>query len=90
MFFDRRTPTQASKMLAVTCLLAGWAVSTTVGAEKLTRAEFEDLHEQLTSPREAWQGIPWKLSVLEARQQASVAKKPVYMLVRAGHPLGCV
>ncbi len=56
----------------------------------LSMADFEKLHRELQSPREAWQSIPWQLSLLEARAQAAKEKKPIYMLARAGHPLGCV
>lgn len=59
-------------------------------AEGLSRAEFEKLHRELQSPRELWQSIPWKLSLLDARSQAAKEKKPIYMLCRSGHPLGCV
>lgn len=54
-------------------------------------AEFEKLHKQLAPPRdEAWQNIPWKLSILDAQAVAAKEKKPIFMLVRSGHPLGCV
>ena len=53
-------------------------------------AELEKIHKDLTTAREAWQAIPWHLSLLEARAQAAKENKPVYMLCRAGHPLGCV
>jgi hypothetical protein len=57
----------------------------------LTAAEFERLHKQLAPPAdEGWREVPWRLSVLEARDQAAKEKKPVFMLVRSGHPLGCV
>jgi hypothetical protein len=59
-------------------------------APKLTQAEFAKLHKELTSAKEPWQSIPWHLSILEARAQAAKENKPVYMLCRAGHPLGCV
>ena len=59
-------------------------------ARKLTLADFTKLHKELTSVREAWQTIPWQLSLLEARAIAAKENKPVYMLCRAGHPLGCV
>jgi hypothetical protein len=60
-------------------------------ARGLTAAEFERLHQQLRPPAdEGWREVPWKLSVLEARDQAAREKKPVFMLVRSGHPLGCV
>ncbi len=57
----------------------------------LSAAEFEKLHRQLQPPRdEGWQAVPWKLTLLEARKQAVADKKPIFMLVRSGHPLGCV
>ena len=59
--------------------------------KELSLAEFAKIHEQLQPPRgEAWQELPWKLSLLEAQQQAAKEKKPIFMLVRSGHPLGCV
>lgn len=59
-------------------------------AEGLSRAEFEKLLREVQSPREPWQSIPWNLSLLDARSQAAKEKKPIYMLCRSGHPLGCV
>jgi hypothetical protein len=59
-------------------------------AQGLSPAEFERLHRELQSPREPWQSIPWKLSLLDARALAAREKKPIYMLCRSGHPLGCV
>ncbi|MBM3997164.1 MAG: hypothetical protein FJ303_23885 [Planctomycetes bacterium] len=53
-------------------------------------AEFAKLHKELTTAKEPWQAIPWHVSLLEARAQAAKENKPVYMLCRAGHPLGCV
>src|SRR4051794_29401098 len=53
-------------------------------------AEFRELHNQLTRASEPWQAIPWRLTLLEARAQAAKENKPVYLLVRSGHPLGCV
>ena len=57
----------------------------------LSAAEFEKLHRLLRRSREeAWQQLPWQLSLLEARDQAAREQKPVFLLVRSGHPLGCV
>jgi hypothetical protein len=67
-----------------TTLLAG------AGEGGLDGARFQKLHKQLTADPEPWQTIPWHLSLLEARAQAVKDKKPIYMLCRAGHPLGCV
>ena len=57
----------------------------------LTVEEFERLHRALQAPKdEAWRGLPWHDSIVEARVEAVKEKKPIYMLVRSGHPLGCV
>ena len=58
--------------------------------DALTPAEFQKLHEELNPPAAPWEGLPWRLSILEACAEAAKEKKPVYMLVRSGHPLGCV
>ena len=52
--------------------------------------DFEALHRELAPPREAWRALPWHTSVIAAQAQAAREKKPVYMLVRSGHPLACV
>jgi hypothetical protein len=57
----------------------------------LAQADFEQLHCLLQpTKQEPWQTVPWKLSILEAQAQAVKEKKPIFMLVRSGHPLGCV
>ena len=56
----------------------------------LSKGEFDKLHKELTSVKEPWQSLSWQLSLLEARTQAVKENKPIYMLCRSGHPLGCV
>jgi hypothetical protein len=78
---------------SLAALLVATSLSAATRADEppgLTPAEFEKLHKELRAPREPWQSIPWKLSLLEAREQAVKEKKPVYLLCRSGHPLGCV
>ena len=74
--------------LAVPLLGAACAHAQTVPA--LTQEEFQKLHRELQPAEEAWRALPWHTSILEARAQAAKEKKPIYMLVRSGHPLGCV
>jgi hypothetical protein len=72
-------------------LASALSISAQAGrAQGLSAVEFEKLHQELQSPREPWQSIPWKLSLLDAQAQAAKEKKPIYMLCRIGHPLGCV
>jgi hypothetical protein len=74
--------------LVAACL--GAAAFCPAPAAELTVKEFEKLHRELTSVKEPWQELPWKLSLVQACAQAAKEKKPVYMLCRSGHPLGCV
>ena len=65
--------------------------STIVATFAIDEATFTELHTQLQPPEnEAWRELPWQDSILKARTLAGTQKKPVYMLVRSGHPLGCV
>ena len=60
-------------------------------ASALEVAEFTRLHKQLQPPaEEGWSSIPWKTSLVQACVQAAREKKPLFMVCRAGHPLGCV
>jgi hypothetical protein len=74
--------------------LAGFILLLAAGAAAaqppLKFAEFERMHRELFPAKEAWQEIPWHLSLLDAQAAAAKDNKPIYMLVRSGHPLGCV
>ena len=53
-------------------------------------AEFRKLHDQLKSPTaELWRNIPWKVSLVEAQNQAAREKKPLFIWSMDGNPLGC-
>jgi hypothetical protein len=75
---------------ALTALVALATLARPDVARRLIVQEFEALHRELSTCREPWHSIPWRLSVLDATAQAARVGKPVYMLVRSGHPLGCV
>jgi hypothetical protein len=74
---------------------AGMALPILVAAEEpneqqLSVADFEKLHRELQPPRdELWRSIPWHVSILEAREQAARNKKPIFVWVASGEPLGC-
>lgn len=38
---------------------------------------------------EAWRQIPWQVSLWTALSIADREQKPVVMMLRSGHPLGC-
>ena len=66
----------------------GWSAEVPSG---LPVAEFQKLHQALQPSRgEAWRDLPWHTSILAAVGVALREEKPLYMLVRSGHPLGCV
>ena len=53
-------------------------------------ADFRALHARLIpGADEKWQTIPWKVDLLEARDQAAKEGKPVFLWSMNGHPLGC-
>jgi hypothetical protein len=56
----------------------------------LTVAEFEKLHKELQpSTDELWRSIPWQVSILEGRELAAKTRKPIFVWVASGEPLGC-
>jgi hypothetical protein len=57
---------------------------------RLSAAEFEKLHKELQPPTdELWRTIPWHVSIIEARDAAAKAGKPIFVWVASGEPLGC-
>ena len=67
------------------------ALSASSQASGIDEIEFDRLHQQLRPPvEERWSSIPWKTSLVQACVQAAREKKPLLMVCRAGHPLGCV
>ena len=56
----------------------------------LSMADFEKLHKELQPPdNELWRSIPWQVSILEGRELAAKTKKPIFVWVASGEPLGC-
>jgi hypothetical protein len=67
-------------------LLAALALQDPLSADDAAK-----LHAQLAPPKdEPWRAIPWRLSMLDARDAATKEKKPVFLWSMNGHPLGCV
>lgn len=56
--------------------------------EGLSNEQFEKLHRELQPPKdEAWLSVPWKISLLEARDLAAAQKKPILIWSMDGNPL---
>jgi hypothetical protein len=84
MFLTRRT------MVAFLVLTAAASAGGQEGGTGLSVAEFEKLHRELQPPKdELWRSIPWQVSILEGREQAVREKKPLFVWVASGEPLGC-
>ena len=59
-----------------------------LAAQVPSESEFMDLHARLLPAKdELWRSIPWKISLLEAREQAAVQKKPIFIWSMDGNPL---
>ena len=56
----------------------------------LTVQEFERLHKEVQPPKdELWRTIPWKVSILDTREESVKTWKPLFVWVASGEPLGC-
>jgi hypothetical protein len=59
-------------------------------ASGLSQAQFEKLFKELQpSDNELWRSIPWETSIVEGRYLAAKNKKPIFVWVASGEPLGC-
>ena len=38
---------------------------------------------------ERWLQIPWNLNLMQARTYASESKRPLFLWIMNGHPMGC-
>ena len=58
--------------------------------DSITEKEFEKLHAEIDTPKDSpWRSIPWKISLLEAQNEAAKTNKPIFIWAMDGHPLGC-
>ena len=61
------------------------------GKHLITDAEFARLRVEVAPPgADSWLQVPWHLSLAQALRVAARENKPLAMVVRSGHPLGCV
>lgn len=89
MLFPRSLVVVAAFTMAV-CLHSRGFLAAGEQARGLTVADFEKLHNDLQPPdNELWRTIPWKVSILEGRELAATTKKPIFVWVASGEPLGC-
>ena len=61
-----------------------------LGDDGLSEDRFRTLHEQLRPPaQEVWRSVPWKVSLVEAQNEAARLNKPLFIWSMDGNPLGC-
>ena len=71
-------------------MIAALLTALLVQSGGLSAEEFRALHDRLKPPAdEAWRRIPWKVSLVEAQNQAAREKKPLFIWSMDGNPLGC-
>lgn len=74
----------------IAVLGAGSLHAQQLATQGLAIADFEKLHKELQPPdNELWRSIPWHVSIIEGRDAAAKAKKPIFVWVASGEPLGC-
>lgn len=89
------TVTRCGAALLAGLILLGFRASPVLDAQQQTTsslsvAEFDKLHRELQPPAdELWRSIPWQVSILAGREQAARDKKPIFVWVASGEPLGC-
>ena len=54
----------------------------------LSTSEFEKLRKELRLKSKPWATVPWQATVPEARELAARTKKPIFMMVDTGNPIG--
>jgi hypothetical protein len=60
-----------------------------VHPDGLSEAEFARLRPELQIKGKPWATLPWQVSTGKARELARQTKKPIFMIVDTGSPIGC-
>lgn len=54
----------------------------------LTDDEFRKLQPELRLKSKGWASLPWRATLTDAREAAIREKKPIFMMVDTGNPIG--
>jgi hypothetical protein len=54
----------------------------------LTDEEFRKLQPELRLKSKGWASLPWRATLTDAREAAVREKKPIFMMVDTGNPIG--
>ena len=54
----------------------------------LSDEEFRKLQPDLRLKSKGWASLPWRATLTDARESAIREKKPIFMMVDTGNPIG--
>ena len=56
----------------------------------ISETEFAKIRQELQIKSKPWATLPWQVSVTKAREIAGQTRKPIFMMVDTGNPIGFV
>jgi hypothetical protein len=65
-----------------------WVLVVLVSANGLSLDEYEKLRRECGIRSAPWATIPWEASLTRARFRALHERKPIFMMVDTGNPIG--
>ena len=54
----------------------------------LSDEEFRKLQPEMRLKSKGWASLPWRATLTDARESAIREKKPIFMMVDTGNPIG--
>jgi hypothetical protein len=54
----------------------------------LSDEEFRKLQPEMKLKSKGWASLPWRATLTDARESAIREKKPIFMMVDTGNPIG--
>lgn len=54
----------------------------------LTDEEFRKVQPEMRLKSKGWASLPWRATLTDAREAAIREKKPIFMMVDTGNPIG--
>ena len=54
----------------------------------LSDEEFKKLQPEMRLKSKGWASLPWRATLTDAREAAVREKKPIFMMVDTGNPIG--
>jgi hypothetical protein len=55
---------------------------------KLSEEEFRKIQPEMRLKSKGWASLPWRATLTDAREAAIREKKPIFMMVDTGNPIG--